>query len=112
MPRIVGASQAIALLTSGESIGPDEALRIGLVDRLFPADVAVDRTLAFAKAISTAAPLAVAASKKAVREGIRLDLQDALALEARLVDELYETADAKEGFEAATEKRTPAFKGR
>ena len=61
--------------------------------------------------MATAAPLAVAAAKRAIREGALMSLPDALALEARLVDELYDTDDADEGFRAATEKREPRYRG-
>lgn len=112
LPRIVGASHAMTLLAGGESIGPKEALRIGLVNRLFPPNETVDLTERFAESIAAAAPLAVAASKLAVRQGSEMALDDALALETRLVDELYETEDAREGFEAATEKRPPVYTGK
>ena len=112
LPRIVGTSHAIALLASGESIGPEEALRIGLVDRLFRESEFKDRMTGFARAIAASAPLAVAASKRAIRDGMQLDLREALQLEANLVDELYETSDAREGFKAASENRRPDFKGR
>ena len=112
LPRIVGQSQALLLLASGESIDPQEALRIGLVDRLFSPEQARDSAEEFAGSVAEAAPLAVAAAKHSVRAGAEMKLSDALALEARLVDELYDTDDAQEGFAAATEKRKPDFKGR
>ena len=112
LPRIVGLDQAMRLLASGESISPEEALRIGLVTRLFPRDEALQQTEAFARTIAESAPLAVAATKRAIREGMELPLTDALALEAQLVDELYDTEDAKEGFLAAREKRKHHFTGR
>lgn len=112
LPRIVGSSQAVRLLTSGESIDPHEASRIGLIDRLYAADKARGETEQFARSIAESAPLAVAAAKRAVHEGMQMSLADGLALEARLVDELYETEDAAEGFDAAVEKRTPDYKGK
>ncbi|MDJ0701630.1 MAG: enoyl-CoA hydratase-related protein [Woeseiaceae bacterium] len=112
LPRIVGTSQAMRLLTSGESIDPQEALRIGLVDRLFPAADAREQTEGFARNVAEAAPLAVAAAKRAVYEGLGMSLADGLALESQLVDELYDTEDASEGFNAAIDKRTPHFKGK
>ncbi|MGC6425251.1 MAG: enoyl-CoA hydratase/isomerase family protein [Lentimonas sp.] len=112
LPRIVGASNAFMLLASGESIEPAEALRIGLINRLFPQAELLDAATAYAQEIAKSAPLAVAACKKAVREGLILPLNDALALESRLVDELYETQDAKEGFNSFVEKRPPDYKGR
>lgn len=112
LPRIVGASQAMRLLTSGESIDPKEALRIGLVDRLLPADDAGTQTEEFARSIAGSAPLAVAAAKRAVYEGLAMSLTDGLTLESQLVDALYDTEDAAEGFDAAVEKRAPDYKGK
>ena len=112
LPRIIGAGRALMLLASGESIGPDEASRIGLIDRLLPTGEARKATESFAVGIAAAAPLAVAAAKRAVREGLDLPLADALVLEARLVDDLYDTEDAQEGIAAASEKRPPEYKGR
>jgi enoyl-CoA hydratase/carnithine racemase len=112
LPRIVGQSQALLLLASGESIDPQEALRIGLVNRLFSAEKARDSAEEFAGSVAEAAPLAVAAAKRSVRAGAEMKLSDALALEARLVDELYDTDDAQEGFAAASEKRDPEYRGR
>ena len=112
LPRLVGASQAMLLLTSGDSIGPAEAQRIGLVDRLIPADEFEDEVSRLAKAIADSAPLAVTACKRSVQGGRHLELKKALALEARLLNELYETEDAAEGFRAFVEKRKPAYKGK
>lgn len=111
LPRIVGASNALMMLASGESIDPREAARIGLVNRLFPTSETGSATERYAAEVAAAAPLAVAAAKQAVRDGASLPLADALALEAQLVDELYDTDDAVEGFNAAVEKRTPDYRG-
>ena len=112
LPRIVGVSNALMLLASGQSIGPRDAVRINLVNRLLPRNEARDATERYAANVADAAPLAVAAAKRAVVDGASLTLTDALALEARLVDEIYDTEDADEGFRAAVEKRKPSFRGR
>lgn len=112
LPRLVGASQAMLLLSSGDSIDPDEALRIGLIDRLLGTDefdVGVSRV---AQAIADSAPLAVAACKRSVQGGRLLEWKEALALEARLLEELYDSKDAAEGFQAFVEKRAPVYTGK
>ncbi len=111
LPRMVGIGNALMLLASGESITPREALRLGLVNRLFSAEHAPEAAERYAAQVAAAAPLAVAAAKRAVREGSELPLRDGLKLEARLVDELYESGDAAEGFASVAEKRAPGFRG-
>lgn len=112
LPRLVGPSQALLLLASGDSIGPAEALGIGLVDRLVPAE-AFDAELArMATAIAESAPLAVTACKRSVQGGRHLELKEALALEARLLEALYDSDDAAEGFRAFVEKRKPNYSGK
>lgn len=112
LPRLVGVSQAVLLLTTGDSIGPAEAQRIGLIDRLLPTDEFDSEVDRVAQAIADSAPLAVTACKRSVQGGRQLELKEALALEARLLDELYETEDATEGFRAFVEKRKPVYKGK
>ncbi|MFG0289823.1 MAG: enoyl-CoA hydratase/isomerase family protein [Rhodopirellula sp. JB044] len=112
LPRVVGASQAFCLLASGESIRPEEAQRIGLLDRLYPRETFAKDVRQFALAIAKSAPLAVEATKRAIAEGGALPLGEALAVESRLLENLYDTADAKEGFNAFVEKRPPVYIGR
>jgi len=112
LARIVGASRAYELLVSGESFGPEEAYRIGLVNALIEPDEFQGRSSAWAQRLAKGAPLALAATKRAVREGIEMTLADGLKLETKLVDQLYETRDAREGFNAAVEKRPPVYQGK
>lgn len=111
LPRLVGVSKALELLITGDSISPEEAFRIGLVNQLFDPQELEEATQAFAEKVAKGAPLAIAAVKKSVNNSIHLPLEQGLALEDRLVDELYETADAAEGFTAFVEKREPIYQG-
>ncbi len=109
--RLVGPSRAFALLATGDSIDPEEAHRIGLVHALFEPAQLFDEVHRRAGELARGAPLAIAAVKRAVREGLPLPLSEALQLEARLVDQLYVTNDAKDGFKAFLEKRHIVYKG-
>ncbi len=111
LARIVGMAKALELCVTGQGIGPQEAFRIGLLNRLHPADTLRQETGAFAKELANGAPLAIAALKKGIRAGIEKPLSGGLELEAGLVEPLYGTADAEEGFRAFTEKRPPVYKG-
>ncbi len=109
--RLVGPARALDLIATGESIGPEQALADGLVDRLVAAEELLPRTMIYARALAEGPSRAVAAIKAAVRQGADMTLEAGLALEARLSDELYDTPDAIEGFRAYVEKRPPRFGG-
>jgi enoyl-CoA hydratase len=112
LPRRVGLARANELLFTGAVIGSDEALRIGLVNAVLePADL-MPKVRAVAESIAQRAPLAVAAAKRAAREGADLPLAGALELERRLFSGLFATADQREGMRAFIEKRTPAWSGK
>jgi enoyl-CoA hydratase/carnithine racemase len=99
------------LLVTGRTFSPDEALAWGLVAALFdPADAA-DRVREYAERFAAGPALAVANIKRCVHEGGELSLDDGLALEAQLVEQLFRSRDASEGLHAFVEKRTPEFVG-
>jgi enoyl-CoA hydratase/carnithine racemase len=112
LPRLVGATKALDLMVTGRTVGPAEAYELGIVDRLFPAAELLPRTLEYAGRVAAGATLAVGRIKQAVREGMDLPLDDALALERDLMGPLFDTQDAKEGIAAFAEKRQATFAGR
>ena len=89
-----------------------EALRIGLVDEVVPAEGLMERGEALAKAISAMAPLAVAGCLEAVQRGRGLQIAAAIEVEAEIFGRLCGTADKAEGTKAFLEKRTPVWSGR
>jgi enoyl-CoA hydratase/carnithine racemase len=111
LPRIVGVSNALAMLYSAEPIDAEEAFRIGLVNRKVGRGSAVTSALALAEVYAERAPLSLALTKQAVRQGIDRDLEAGLALEIELVSKIYRTRDKQEGISAFLEKRKPRFNG-
>ena len=107
LTRLVGPSVAMHLLLTGSTFGPDEALQWGLVSAL--SDEAEAR--AYAERLAGGPALAIAAIKRCVHEGGQLPLDDGLALEAELVEQLFRSKDATEGLTAFVEKRNPEFVG-
>ena len=107
--RLVGRSRAFELIATGESIGPERALAIGLLDRLSAAESMQAEAEAYARALANGPRQALAAIKRSLREGEDLDLADGLDLERRLSDDLCGTPDASEGFAAAVAKRPAHF---
>jgi enoyl-CoA hydratase len=112
LPRLVGQPAALRLLLTGDIIGAAEALRIGLVDEVVPADRLMDRAEELAGKIVSMAPLAVAGCMEAVRWGGELGLESALEVEAEIFGRLCGTADKAEGTKAFLEKRPPVWTGR
>ena len=112
LTRLVGPGMSKLLNLTGEMITADEALRIGLVERVYPAGELMDGARALAGAIAGKAPLAVAAIKQAINRGMDMALTDACMYEAALFGDITFTEDAKEGTGAFLEKRTPTWKGR
>ena len=109
--RLAGATRALELLVTGATISPELALKFGLINHLWPADSFKQEALNYARELSHGPPMAIAAIKRSIREGIDISLEKGLELEQKLVDPLYETSDAKEGLSAFLEKRKPNFNG-
>jgi len=110
LARRVGLAHAKELVLTGEPISADEALRIGLVNRVFPPDELLAGALASAGSVAERGPLAVAAAKRVMQEGQDVDPRVAHALEQQAFGLLFSTQDRAEGMAAFLEKRDPEFK--
>jgi enoyl-CoA hydratase/carnithine racemase len=112
LPRLIGRGRALELMTTGRTVTPEEAERLGMVDRLVAADE-LDRTVAeVAATLAGGAPLAIAAVKRAVHGGLDRLLADGLGTELEQLAPLFSSDDAREGMTAFTEKRPPKYAGR
>lgn len=111
LPRLVGKGVAVELLTTGRRIKADEALRIGLVNRVVPAEELIPACRHLAGEIAKQGPLAVSATLTAVNRGMECDQEAGLDLEAQLFASTFDTRDQKEGVRAFLEKRPPEFTG-
>lgn len=112
LPRLIGLSRALDLMVTAERLSPVEARELGVVDRLLAADVLEKETLAYAERLASGATMAIGHIKRAARGGIDRPLEDGLALELELLEELFRSEDVAEGLEAFAEKRQPNFVGR
>lgn len=112
LPRLISANKALEMMLTGETVSPAEAKELGIVNRLFPADKLIEETEAYANKIAAGASLAIAHIKRAVYQGMALELSEALALERELMAPLFDTEDAQEGLSAFAEKRPPVYKGK
>jgi enoyl-CoA hydratase/carnithine racemase len=111
LTRLLGPSRAMDLLITGRTFTPQEALEWGLVAAVYDPEEAEDRVRAYALRFANGAALATAAIKRCVHEGGQLTLSDGLALEAEMMQELFDSQDAREGMHAFVEKRDPEFVG-
>ncbi|RMG99338.1 MAG: crotonase [Deltaproteobacteria bacterium] len=112
LARRVGLARALELCMTGEIIDAEEALRIGLVNRLCEPDALLDAAVATAQKIAEQGPLAVARVKDVLHRGIDMPLAEANRLEQEAFAALFDTADQKEGMKAFLEKRPPNFTGK
>lgn len=111
LPRLVGRGRALDMILAGRSVTPDDAYDLGMVDRLVDADDFADTVEEIATTLAGGAPLAIAAAKRAIHDGIDRDLPDGLAIELEQMAPLFATDDAIEGMTAFTEKRSATYRG-
>ncbi len=109
LPRRVGAAKALEMAMTGSQIKAEEALRIGLVNQVFPAADLKAQVLTQAQLLSQRAPGALALIKKSVHSGQGLNLREAEAIEANLFGRAFESPERTEGVRAFLEKRKPQF---
>lgn len=112
LPRLVGKGMALQILYTGENFDAQEALRIGLVNKVVSPDKLMDEVTAIANTIAAKGPRAVNLTKAAVNAGMETDIDRALAIEADIFGICFSTSDQKEGMTAFLEKRKPNFTGK
>lgn len=112
LPRIVGQAKALELLWTGNMIYAEEALKIGLVNQVYPQEEFLIKTLELAKQIAYGPQVAIRMTKRAVKYSHQMELEPALDLISSHYSIIKETADHKEGVLAFKEKRKANFIGR
>lgn len=112
LPRLVGLNKACELIFTGKTIDAAEAERIGLVNRVVPADALLATAKELAVSLANGPSLALALAKTCIYNGLQLTLEQALENEAQAACLILQTEDQKEGTKAFREKRKPRYKGR
>lgn len=110
LPRIIGLGRALDLILTGRHVTAEEALQLGLVNRV--ADDAIAAAVELARTAARNGPLALALAKESVLRGLDVTLPQGLEIEADLFGLVATSEDMREGTRAFLEKRSPEFKGR
>ena len=105
LARLVGPGMAKQLIYTAKNIKADEALRIGLVNAVYPLEELMAAAEKLAETIANNAPIAVRACKKAINDGLEVKMDDAIVIEEKLFGSCFKTADQIEGMSAFLEKR-------
>lgn len=111
LPRIVGLQRASAMIMLAEKISAEDALKFGMIYKIFPAEKLFDEALNIANQLAEMPAKGLALTKKALNKSLFNNLDDQLKLEEELQIEAGKTFDYQEGVKAFLEKRKPTFKG-
>jgi enoyl-CoA hydratase/carnithine racemase len=111
LPRVIGTSWTMDMLLTGRIVDAQEALSIGLVNKVVKNDILENTTSELASLIASGATIANQYAKEAVYSGMEINLTDGLRLETDLNVILQSTYDRSEGIKSFLEKRPPIFKG-
>jgi enoyl-CoA hydratase len=109
LPRLVGRGRALDILLTGRQVAAEEALAIGLLDRLVPPGAAEALAIEIARQLATSSAPAVAAIHRCVESALTDDFELGIALEAAEEQALFVDGEAREGIAAFLERRPPAF---
>jgi len=112
LSRLIGKSNAIEMILTGKMIDAQEALRIGLVNKIVPSGDLLPVVLDMAHGMASKGPIALRYTKEATYKGLDMTLEQGLRLEADLYLLLHTTQDRTEGIKAFREKRTFRFEGK
>ncbi|MDE0368990.1 MAG: enoyl-CoA hydratase-related protein [bacterium] len=111
LTRLVGSNRGREIIYSGRHLDAEEALAIGLADRVFPSEVLLESALEYAATLAAGPAVALGMAKRAINEGWGRPMDEALAVEAEAFDATFASDDAREGVLAFLEKRTAEFRG-
>ena len=109
LARIVGTGKAKEMIYGARNIKAEEAYRIGLVNNVYPLEELMPAAKKLAATIARNAPIAVRNCKRAINEGLQVDMDQAVVIEEKLFGNCFETYDQKEGMAAFLEKRPAKF---
>ena len=111
LPRLIGLNKALEMMLFGTTVTPDEALELGMINRLLPFEGFQEAVDKLANRLASGATFAMGQIKRAAIDGFSTDLTSGLERERELLAPLFDSHDAREGLSSFLEKRRPAFRG-
>ena len=111
LSRLIGKSNTMEMILTGQTINGEEALRMGLINQLIEAETLLPKVMEMALKMADKGPIALKYTKEVVQKGMDLTMDQALNLEADLYFLLHTSLDRTEGIKAFQEKRKARFKG-
>ncbi|MCQ2969705.1 MAG: short-chain-enoyl-CoA hydratase [Clostridium sp.] len=112
LPRLIGEGKAKELIYTCAMVNADEALSIGLVNKVVPLEKLMDEAMAMAKDICSNAPIAVKTCKDAINRGMQVDIDKGIEIEAGDFGSCFDSLDQKEGMNAFLERRKKNFQNK
>ena len=112
LPRLISRSKALQMMVTGDPVGPDEALQLGILDRVLPDENFHQESMNYAAKLAAGATLAQGYIKLSVNAGLECGLAEGLAIERAHQNQLFASEDVAEGLKAFLEKRPPKYHGR
>ena len=112
LPRLIGKARGLSMMITGETVDADQALQLGLVDRVYEGSDLMPKTIEYATTLAQGPLLTLGLIKQCVNEGQEMPLAAGLALERTCGGIAFRSEDFQEGARAFVEKRAPKFQGR
>jgi len=112
LPRLIGMGRAAHVTMTGEKISAQSALELGLVTRVVPSEILLNKGLELARALAANAPISMRLVKQVLNQSYDLNLESVMALETEATLECLASEDLQEGVQSFLEKRAPIYKGR
>ena len=112
LPRLISRSKALQMMVTGDPVGPDQALQLGILDRVLPDENFHQESMNYAAKLAAGATLAQGYIKLSVNAGLECGLAEGLAIERAHQNQLFASEDVAEGLKAFLEKRPPKYHGR